>query len=296
MAELSSGNRPVGTPRLLARADRERSHEACPRCGSGLTSMSRESGCLACEAAGISGLPLWWNPRSLERMRRASVRVKWIVAVGVLMYIASLALSAMFASQAVDFGGTGFTIVSSWCTFALLVCAQFILHAIALETVARQPIGERRRRHLRTANKLRFAVVAALAVLIAILFLPGPPRLGWIEDALPFVLPATVLAADFLAASAFGALAREMEWRDTPWNEGATAVARGAFVLSGVLIALAVFFSVSGTWVLLAIALWLVALFHCFRGLERFASSGLAQPWPIVLDQLPPRRDARQTL
>jgi hypothetical protein len=230
-------------------------------------------------------------------MRRASVHAKWVVALSGLAFVAIVALSfEMLASQTVGSGSINTTIlISLWGTFAVLVCAQFVLHAIALETVARQPIDERKRRRLRTANKLRFAAVAALAALIAIQLLPSTPSLGWIGEALPFVLSATVLAADFLAASAFGALAREMEWRDTPWNEGATAIARSAFILSGALLALSVFFTISGTWALAAIAVWLAALLLCFRGLERFANSGLAQPWPIGFDQQPPRSDARRT-
>jgi hypothetical protein len=61
------------------------------------------------------------------------------------------------------------------------------------------------------------------------------------------------------------------------------------------LLALSVFFTISGTLALAAIAVWLVALLLCFRGLERFANSGLARSWPIGFDQPPPQSVSQRT-
>jgi hypothetical protein len=219
--------------------------DKCPECGTVIEQLA----------------PAWWNIRSLAEIERASRRAKHASVALLPAVIVALAMAAMdWWSLSID----GHAIAA----LCVLSGLQTATQASAVETVARQPVGEGIRRRLRVANAVRALVVLAAAVVVAgvlseAISLPMGAALAlWIS--------ATILlaGADFAAMNACNALMVEIDWSDTRMNEGLTSIAAAMLLLAA-----ASALVPSCGW-LFAPILWVGALVIALRGLERFARAG----------------------
>lgn len=240
-----------------------RSHELCRSCGFDLHGRSYGERCPECGSVFERLAPPWWNADSLGRIRRAAMMAKWASVALMPLPVVAIVTAA---------SGLGWFFSSG--AYVTVVCALLLLqvgfHAVAVETVARQPIGDARRRWLRAATALRLAVFAAViaVVIVEVGFQVVVP--SWIGLALYLGVPTAVVAADMTAMWVFRSLPREMRWRDTAWHEGTTAIARGMLVFAGLFVIM--------PWCgwMFAPMIWAASLSQCFRALERFAKAGLA--------------------
>lgn len=239
------------------------SHELCRNCNFDLHGRRYGERCPECGAVFERLAPPWWNAESLGRIARAAASAKW--ASLALLSLPILAL--VMAATATGRFFSGETYVSIACGMLLL---QVGFQAAAVETVARQPIGDARRRCLRGATVLRLGVFAAIlaAVMVEVVVQVIVP--DWIAITLYLSAPTAVVATDVVAMWVFRSLAQEMRWRDTAWHEGATAIARGMLVFAGLLVIM--------PWCgwMFAPMIWAASLSQCFRSLERFAKAGVA--------------------
>ena len=226
---------PVIEPPLLV-------HHKCHQCGFDLHGRQYGERCPECGTIIERLAPPWWNSESLARIARAAARAKW--ASLTLMLLPILGLLMAVTGMGRFFSGRGYVLIA--CAMLLL---QVGVQAAAVETVARQPIGDARRRWLRGATVLRLCVFAAI---------------------LYFSAPTAVVATDVVARWVFRSLSREMRWRDTAWHEGATAIARGMLMFAGLLVIM--------PWCgwIFAPMIWAASLAQGFRALERFAKAGVA--------------------
>jgi hypothetical protein len=247
---------PVIEPPLLV-------HHKCHQCGFDLHGRQYGERCPECGTIIERLAPPWWNSESLARIARAAARAKW--ASLTLMLLPILGLLMAVTGMGRFFSGRGYVLIA--CAMLLL---QVGVQAAAVETVARQPIGDARRRWLRGATVLRLCVFAAIlaAVMVEVVVQVIVP--DWIAITLYFSAPTAVVATDVVAMWVFRSLAREMRWRDTAWHEGATAIARGMLVFAGLLVIM--------PWCgwIFAPMIWAASLAQGFRALERFAKAGVA--------------------
>ncbi len=230
----------------------------CAGCGYDLRGRMVGDKCPECGTVIEQLAPAWWSVRSLTQIERASRRAKHASLALLLAVIVALALAAS------DFSIDGYAIAA----LCVLSGLQTATQASAVETVARQPVGEGIRRRLRVANAVRALVVLAAAVVVAgvlseAISLPMGAALAlWIS--------ATILlaGADFAAMNACNALMVEIDWSDTRVNEGLSSTAAAMLFLAGVSALVP-----SCGW-LFAPILWVGALVIALRGVERFARAG----------------------
>lgn len=239
-------------------------HELCRSCGFDLHGRSYGERCPECGSVFERLAPPWWNADSLGRIRRAAMMAKWASVALMPLPVFAIVMAATGLGQ--RFSGASYLAVG--CGMLLL---QVGFHAAAVETVARQPVGDARRRWLRAATALRLAVFAAV---IAVVFVEVGFQVvvpSWIALTLYFGAPTAVVAADMVAMWVFRSLPREMRWRDTAWHEGTTAIARGMLVFAGLFVIM--------PWCgwIFAPMIWAASLSQCFRALERFAKAGVAE-------------------
>lgn len=237
------------------------SHELCRSCGFDLHGRRHGERCPECGALIEHRAPPWWNAGSLGRIARAAARAKWASLAVMPLPIIALVMAATGMGR--FFSGMGYFLIA--CAVLLL---QVGVQAAAVETVARQPIGDARRRWLRGATVLRLGVFAAIlaAVMVEVVVQVIVP--DSIAITLYFSAPTAVVATDVVVMWVFRSLAQEMRWRDTAWHEGTTAIARGMLVFAGLFVIM--------PWCgwIFAPMIWAASLSQCFRALERFARAG----------------------
>ena len=225
--------------------------DKCPECGTVIEQLA----------------PPWWNIRSLTRIERAAL---WAKRAALSLLLAMLVIGALQLMPLMSLMSWSGDTVDGYALALLLVllCGQVVTQTHAVETVARQPVGEGNRRRLRAVNAVRVLVGIAVAFVAAgefsnTLSLPSGALIAlWIS--------ATILlaGADFLAMNACNALMVEIGWSDTRANEALTSLA-----------AAMIFLAAASTLVpfcgwLIAPFLWFGGLAIAFRGLERFARAG----------------------
>lgn len=219
--------------------------DKCPECGTVIEQLA----------------PPWWNIRSLTRIERAAL---WAKRAALSLLLAMLVIGALHLMRWSEGTVDGYALA----LLLVLLCGQVVTQAHAVETVARQPIGEGNRRRLRAANAVRVLVGIAVAFVAAgefsnALSLPSGALIAlWVSA------PILLAGADFLAMNACNALMVEIRWSDTRANEALTSIAAAMLFLA----AASALLPFCG-W-MFAPFLWLGALAIAFRGLERFARAG----------------------
>jgi hypothetical protein len=240
---------------------------SCAGCGYDLRGRMVGDKCPECGTAIEQLAPPWWNIRSLTRIERAAL---WAKRASLALLLAMLVIGALQLMPLMSLMSWSEGTVGGYALALLLVllCGQVVTQVHAVETVARQPIGDGNRRRLRAVNAVRVLVGIAVAFVAAGQFsnaisLPSGALIAlWIS--------ATILlaGADFLAMNACNALMVEIRWSDTRANEALTSIAAAMLFLA----AASTLMPFCG-W-LFAPFLWFGGLAIAFRGLERFARAG----------------------
>jgi hypothetical protein len=236
----------------------------CAGCGYDLRGRMVGDKCPECGTVIEQLAPPWWNIRSLTRIERAALWAKRAVLALLLAMLVIGALQLMplmpWSEGTVD----GYALA----LLLIFVCGQVVTQVHAVETVARQPIGEGNRRRLRAVNAVRVLVGIAVAFVAVGEFSNAISLPSGALIALWILATILLAGADFLAMNACNALMVEIRWSDTRANEALTSLAAAMLFLA----AASTLLPVCG-W-LFAPFLWFGGLAIAFRGLERFARAG----------------------
>ena len=227
-------------------------HGACDRCGFDLHGRARGERCPECGT--VIEVLGWFNARSLgqiERSARWAKRASFSLCSLPLLLLILLLEDASHARTALALAAV------------TLLPAQVLLHAVAIETVARQPIERRLRRRLRAANAVRVAALLAVAAAVIVdkevVALPG-----WAVYAVYIGVPVAAGASDLEAIQKCVNLSGEIGWDDSASEEWLTKAAWIAIFVGAIVSLLPIL-----GWILGPL-LWFGGLALCFRALERF--------------------------
>lgn len=233
----------------------------CAGCGYDLRGRMVGDKCPECGTVIEQLAPPWWNIRSLTRIERAAL---WAKRAALSLLLAMLVIGALHLMRWSEGTVDGYALA----LLLVLLCGQVVTQAHAVETVARQPVGEGIRRRLRAVNAVRVLVGIAVAFVAAGQFSNAISLPSGVLIALWILATILLAGADFLAMNACNALMVEIRWSDTRANEALTSIAAAMLFLA----AASTLLPFCG-W-LFAPFLWFGGLAIAFRGLERFARAG----------------------